>query len=61
MNKPVGWHCKVADSTVSQGTNMALQFKEFDRIIIITAGGDGMRAVMASFAIQAAMAGGLAI
>ena len=57
MRSQAGGLRQVANNAVIDRSRMPLQFYEFDRIIRLAAGGNGVRAVMAGFAVHATMAG----
>ena len=57
MRSETGGLSQVADGAVIDCSCMPLQCHEFDRIIRLAAGGDGMRTVMAGLTVHAAVAG----
>ena len=55
MLEPASWLSGVTDSALTQRTSLPLQFNKLDRIVGLSAGGNGMRAVMSGFAIHPSM------
>ena len=61
MHKPVCWLSGVADRAFAECASMPLELEELYRVIGLPAGCNGVGAVVAGFAINTAVAGGLTI
>ena len=61
MRSRAGGLSKMANGAIIDRSRVTLQLHEFDSIICFAAGGDGMRTVMAGFAVHPSMSGRKAV